>query len=328
MEIWFPGSIDIPCNAGTETVTLIGGERRNRLLQLNAARFETNDFTIEILKEKNWLKLHAVSASSLFTDSITNGILESLQFVLARPLEWSIMQVHQGKERVTKIKDSLKNEIPRRGRPPIHPREPSHNKQVWDLFDKYFTYALSQNRKSTSSIFSHLWPILLARSSSFPTEVLTLGIALEGILKEHFDKKVPEATIKEQICKARQIISQSDLTNNVKTRILGFIPSLQHPRTKDQLYSLQERSLINEQLIKAWEELRNRAAHAGQIDPEKAQHYIDRCHAVTALLHQLIFLAIGYNGIYTDYSSYGFPQKEFLPTTDIYTPNTETPHTP
>ena len=82
-------------------------------------------------------------------------------------------------------------------------------------------------------------------------------------------------------------------------------------RPKDQLYFLQKKGLIKEQLIKAWEDLRHPAAHASQVNPKKLQGYIDRYHAVTVLFHQLIFLAIGYTGCYTDYDSPGFPFEYF-----------------
>ena len=89
-----------------------------------------------------------------------------------------------------------------------------------------------------------------------------------------------------------------------------------NPRAKDQLQELYKKGLIEKKLSKAWENLRHPSVHAENIKLEnnqQIQEIINQCAAVKVLFNQLVFLAIGYTGRYTDYSEYNFPIKQFNP---------------
>jgi len=136
LQIWFPGEIDIPCNTATEMTISIRRKERDRSSRLNIAILETNEFSIEIKKERNWLQLHATSASSQITEDVIRAILESLQFVLAWPLEWSIAQLVQGTKQITKMRAALENKPPDRRRSPLSTSDPDKINHIWNIFDK------------------------------------------------------------------------------------------------------------------------------------------------------------------------------------------------
>lgn len=61
--------------------------------------------------------------------------------------------------------------------------------------------------------------------------------------------------------------------------------------------------------VKAWGTLRNQVAHANVQATGSLQQLVDLCEAVTMLLYHLIFKAVGYEGVYTDRSEYGYPTR-------------------
>jgi hypothetical protein len=266
VEILFLGDINIPINTSTSTIIFVGGKEQSRELQSNVATFETNGFIIEIRKEQNCLYLLANSSSSPLTDAVVIGLLESLQFILAQPLEWSVLELANGTTWETRIKASLGNKLGMRQKPPIHIQYARNINSIINLFDKFFTDSINRQKNTKPEIFDQIWKLLYVRSLHLPIEVLALGVAIEGLLKDRFlETNISEKTLEEQISKAKKVIEDSDLEDKIKKRISGFLPNLKQARPIDQLHALKDRGLIEERLIKAWSELRNTAAHANKM---------------------------------------------------------------
>ena len=145
------------------------------------------------------------------------------------------------------------------------------------------------------------------------TESLILSVAIEGLLKEEFDNvDYRNAELKKQIDEARCVIASSGLERNFKDRVLGFFGNMLKPRAKDLLHILKDKNLLDSKLVREYDKLRNSSAHGELADSSRFQVHLDRCAAVLVLFYHIIFLAIGYNGPYTDYSTRGFPEKQFI----------------
>ena len=69
--------------------------------------------------------------------------------------------------------------------------------------------------------------------------------------------------------------------------------------------------------VRAWQQLRHRAAHGARPLAQRTQRLLDLGEAVNVLWHTLVFCAIGYRGHFTDYSTHGWPEREYpFPETD------------
>ena len=99
-------------------------------------------------------------------------------------------------------------------------------------------------------------------------------------------------------------------SNKLKRRINGFLKSIKGARAKDKLKALVESGKIKKDLVDAWEEQRNKLAHAYSPTSFPLQEFIDLFYKTLVLFHSLIFLLIEYKGKYTDYSKYGWPIKD------------------
>ena len=102
-----------------------------------------------------------------------------------------------------------------------------------------------------------------------------------------------------------------DLSESSKSRLVGTINAMKNPRAKDVLIRLRDRKLISDNLIGAFDRLRNKLAHGGSLDSIDRQRDFNDCEALLVLFYQLIFLRIGYVGSYTDYSVFGWPLNKF-----------------
>jgi hypothetical protein len=100
----------------------------------------------------------------------------------------------------------------------------------------------------------------------------------------------------------------------LKERIRGAIRQMGERRPKDALVVLRDRSVITHDQYKAWDRLRNWAAHAGVVDSDSLQPRITECFKVYELILILTFIAVGYTGKYRQTSLAGWPVGAFSKT--------------
>ncbi len=313
VNIKYRGDIDIPCNEGSMVETSISGEKRSRYVSLNIAKFQTSGFEFEIEKEKGWLSFWAVSQSCPITDAVITRFTEALQFVLGRTLHWSIVELFQQQTQETRVRAVLENEKESsRIQPPISFRSHDNANSVWNLFGKYLDHVISYTERKWHPLFSLIHAVIESGKASLEAEALTLSVSIEGLLKREFSALAsPDKAFKKQVDDARRLIEKSELSDPIKKRMPGFLGNMLSPRPIDKLFILKDNGFIDEEFIESWKNLRDSSAHADSFESVDLQNFLNRCNSVLMLFYHLVFLAIGYTGEYTDYSSYHYPMKHF-----------------
>jgi hypothetical protein len=303
------GDIEIPCTTGTLIETYVGEEKRASSGRRNVASFKSCDLEFEITKYDKWLTI-SVTSDALITDALIVRIMEALQFVLGRSLPWTVIEITQEKTLKTHIRPPLKIDIKPRTKPPI--QFTPTNTDTWVLFDTYLNHFINFEEESWHPTFNIIHSVIEASSASAEAEVLTISVAVEGLLKTEFhDLGEPDKETKDQIALAKSLIKDSELNRDFKERVFGSLRGMKNTRPEDRLFELKNQGLIEQRLISSWRKLRHSSVHADELNFEELQKYLDRCKTVLVLFYQLIFLAIGYTGKYTDYSTYSFPIKNF-----------------
>jgi hypothetical protein len=149
---------------------------------------------------------------------------------------------------------------------------------------------------------------------------LALGIAVEGLTKcLYADVGTPSdewqaavTTLKNHVAKwSGEAATPIEIVRRIQQRVGGMVGNLSSVSTQDRLHALAERGAIDKEDIQLWKELRHPAAHADSREGRDLQKFVDKCQAVTTLLYQLIFKVIGYEGVYTDYSTYHYPPRMY-----------------
>ena len=64
----------------------------------------------------------------------------------------------------------------------------------------------------------------------------------------------------------------------------------------------------------AWSRLRNKLAHGEGLGSASLQEFLELSNMVLILFYHLVFFATGYQGKYTDYSTIGWPVKDYKAT--------------
>lgn len=319
--IYFPGDISIPFNTVVTIEKMVDGQKRSSSGNLNVSKFTVCGIEFEIEKDVGWLLLSALSDTTI-DDALIMRLVESLQFVLARPLSWSIVELIHGKTRKVRVKSSQRNVDKSRVQPPVHFQVVDRLDKVWTLFGRYLIHTKTYDEELWHPLFRWIHAVIESGCSSLDTESLILSVAIEGLLREEFDNlDYRNSELQKQIEDARCVIEKSSLQPSFKNRVLGLFGNMLKPRAKDSLHILKNKNLLDPRLLEEYDKLRNSTAHGELADSSKFQVHLDRCAAVLVLFYHIIFLTIGYSGPYTDYSTRGFPEKEFTTTEQRHAPD-------
>jgi len=304
----FMGDTEIPCNKVTSSKTYVGNEERAYSANRNVASFVSCGLEFEITKKDKWLTV-SVTSDSIIKDCLIIRVIEALQFVLGLSFPGYVVEVTQECMHKTRIKTPYELEENFRSMPPIQISNIDHG--TWALFDKYLSHFIDYEKESWHPTYGIIHSVIQSSSASVEAQALTVSVAVEGLLKREFSNiSKPNKRTKDQIALARKMIIDSEL-DNIEDRILGALNGMGNASPRDQLYELESNGLIEEKFITRWKKLRNTFVHGHEPDYEDIQKYLDLHRSVLVLFYQLIFLAVGYDRNFTDYSEYGFPLKPF-----------------
>lgn len=308
------GDVEIPCNTGTETRTLVA-ERELRSATRNAAKFDVGPYSFLLEKDSDGLTVSVDSEREGMPPQIETRVVESLQFVTARTLGWTLMQKQTGGSCTTCLRSS-QTERPTKLSPPVDYRQRDFaGSSVWPLFGNYLQHVLkfsTEKAHEMHPVSAWLNFVRDASSGSVFAKGLGLAIAVEGVLAAEFPAAgEPTADVASAIRDAVGFLDTWDGNACVKTRALAALRAMLRPRVKDSLLSLVADGSIRRDDFNAWDAIRNRAAHAAPPESEERQKWLDNCFKAEVLLYHLIFRAIGYEGQFTDYGADGWPQVDY-----------------
>jgi hypothetical protein len=159
------------------------------------------------------------------------------------------------------------------------------------------------------------WTAEVIDTGKAPLEVssLVLCVAVEGIVGLLQGKESTDAAFLADIKRALEVASSAEFPASLKPRIIGAIQSMKQLRARDYLEKLVEKGAISAEYVEAWKGLRNASAHADASDGDWIVPTVRKSSVVLALYYQLVFMLIGYRGLYTDYSQIGWPERSFGP---------------
>jgi len=308
----------IPCDIITKSMSLIGDDEDSAAESwaVNIAKFSSCDCNFTTSKKDEILTLGITSSTENLPSNIEYRAIEALQFVLAHPLEWTILEKNEEGVETIIIKRTPK-EMPKfRINEPVHHVVPKDS-HTWKLFDKYLSYILNYNGGTNwhpLSIFIHR---VIVASAAYPeTFALEVAVAVEGVLLTEFKSLAsPNDTFLQNLDKVYNYINGALFDEDFKQRIYKALDAMKNVSATDKLRLLVESKVISEKEYKAWKELRNSSAHPTQPAFIDLQKLLDLCDIVVTLFYKLIFHLISYEGKYKDYGAYGYPLKDF-PTTE------------
>ena len=309
-KIIYPGKVDFPCNTPTEVKTKIGGKERGFSGSRNVSKFKACGYEFELQKNPDYFSVEFYSDKKPIPLSLISQVTETLFFIFAHSLSWAILEITEGQNQKLYLRCPLKEAKASRIQGPIPLNHLGRLNSIWILFDKYLSYLLSLTEESWKRIVYYTHSVIVSGLSTIEAEALTLAVSIEGILKKEFsDIILPSVSFIEEVVMLKDFIVRSDITEELKNRLTGSLNTMSQPSAKDRLRALNERGLLEKDLIRAWDKIRHSLAHGDEPDYTDFQAFLDYRGAVIVLYYKLIFLVIGYQGEYCDYGIHGYPMK-------------------
>lgn len=312
LKLRFPKGAQIPYNTRSSTVTTVNGERLLEDSNVNAANFSAGGFDFTLWDDDHWLLVEVQSNDKELPSYFDIRVCESLQFVLSKTLQWSVLEKETNNTITTIIRPHNLHEFESRKLPPLQYSRIADKGEVWKLFEKYLVHILPLNENRLHHLSGYIRAAIAASSDSLETEALITSVKIEGILREEFrDISAPKEKDRKEIDTANDLIEKSNLDPRIKRRIGGAIGAMKRARPDDKLRMMVEKGLIDDKLFQAWDKIRNSSAHGFGFNIEDIEKHSQQNHSVSLLFNLLIFLSIDYTGVYTDYSSICWPIKTY-----------------
>jgi hypothetical protein len=312
MDIHLLEKIEFPFNE--YTVKSVDGSDHSAL---DKARCEHNGLSIEFGESDFGFYISAQSEVRMPHD-LEVRLLEALRFVTGSAYYPRVICVSTPELKEASIRKRVSRGAKARTYPPIQHLHPNYLKDISKLFLAYLDYTISNGPKDEwHPISFHLSNFIDSSTADVHLQAMALGVAIEGVLA-FID--VPKD--KQQIVAAEQFRSavlefaqQTYPSSNLPRRLEGMLGRLTEISPQDKINWLSDLGWIEESQKKTWSNLRNKHVHPSRkfIDPTDAaylQSLVDSLHKAVTLFHQIIFFIISYEGEFTDYGSYGYPQRE------------------
>ena len=317
LTIHFFEEIEFPCNHRTKTLTEIGTENTFRQISLDVAEFSVFDCRFLIRKLDKEVTISAVSDAAMIAN-FDIKIIEALQFVFARSLQWRAI-----------IKCTDKEDIIRFSSFPLqssktHLHQPLDEgvlaESFWILFSNYLEYIIRSTKDEGWHICSaHLYNASEASSNSMEAWAIGISIAVEGIASlitapNNDEREQGNKSVNDLFACIEKWLTRKTEQKKLIDRIKGFRGQLNKVSVKDRLYSLIEIGAIEPSHVSAWSTLRNKHVHPHgptSYDSQEIQRLLNLINQVTVLMYHIVFHLIGYKGTYNDYSTIGYPKKTY-----------------
>lgn len=244
-------------------------------------------------------------------------VTEALRFILAREVICRISLRGEPDGSRVEFRAANQGDVVRSSLPtPIARDHDGWHDSSWTLFKTYLEYVHRHARPGTWHLVSY--HLHNAREAAVAVDLWTMGacVAVEGLshLLEAPVDAATEAKLNGMRAALTGIAEANAEWKPFAERVRQSLNLLFTKSVKDRLYPLVDRGLINRAHVQGWGRLRNKhvhpkAADVAQVSRQDSQAMMDGAFAMTVLMYTVVFAVIGYEGKFTDYSTFGFPTR-------------------
>ncbi len=310
VEVRFRGKLDFPCNHGTQTILRVGGRDRQSSSSLNVAFAEDGSYRFETRHESNHTVVSLQLPAGEFTAATASRIREALQFILGKQLAVMVIESSSGGQQVTRFTAPSADRGHGDMSPPLQFHVIDEGGHVWRMFCNYFRRVHSDATPGWHPISCHIGRAIESTAASLDTEILALGVAVEGLVGECFPNLAPVSpAFLLELDAVQAVLHGVALTEQSRGRIAGSINAMRSPRNSDVLRAFLVATRLPNELFESWRRLRNASAHGGGAGGRDIETILRLRSEVLSLLYSISLAAINYTGPRTDYSVHGWPTR-------------------
>jgi len=161
---------------------------------LDALKFRSNNYNIRITKEKDYIKyqISTQRTTQQYNNIIEHRAIETLEFLLGRPLHWNIKQItYENMERVHIRVIPKTINYNKYAAPPLQWMAPLSlfSNDFKSMYTGFLNFILKDTENERHPLSKRLTDIYIGSHGSFETYVLTLATEIEGIISDYYNKE-------------------------------------------------------------------------------------------------------------------------------------------
>ena len=308
VEVRFKGKLDFPCNQGTQTIIRVGGQDRHTSSSFNVAFAEDGNYRFETRHESNHTVVSLQLPAGELNAATASRIREALQFILGKQLAVMVIETSSGGQQITRFTSPSADRGHGEISSPLQFHLLDEGGHIWRMFCNYFRRVHADATPGWHPISNHIGRVIESSAASLDTEILALGVAVEGLVGECFPDLAPVSPeFLGELDTVQAAVQSVALTDQSRGRITGSINAMRSPRNSDVLRAFLVRNHLPNGLFESWRRLRNASAHGGGAGGRNIEIILRLRSEVLSLLYSITFAAINYAGPRTDYSLTGWP---------------------
>lgn len=307
----FP-NLDFPKNGVESTITELEGKILEKSQKLNTWLLEKNDLNITIKPYYNntQIEISAKNLQACFNNELPAAIVHSLNFLTARKTTGFFLfsRDKHDREQYELNFEKSKTFINYKIYPPLSCWDSDNILFFTDLFLNYLAFINSGKGVNLKSIVNKTIDSSLSYESVYAS---VLSISVEGLIKTYLsDFKRTDLKEVTDFNNAMDLIKSADLMDKTKERLCRTIENFKVQLNPYAIMrEISSKGIISKNLPDKWKKLRNSELHFNS--KTNLEKLINGCDSLLSLYYQLIYLIIGYEGLFTDYSKNDFPTETF-----------------
>lgn len=269
-----------------------------------------NGWKLVLAADEAWFSSHTECTPSDIANGFADKVVRALELWLGQHLEPVYEVLADGDKRTITLHSSYIRAF-QNSYPPVNERAPGTVGDSLQLFRLFLDRLAADPKPDWSPLVIHTRTATASMEGPLDLMALVLSVSVEGLVRSELPtiKRAVAADMNNDIDAVTKLIQDGNYCADFKKRAPGIIGNLRGTSPRDVLLVLEGANSLPAGSEKVWSSLRNRAAHAttgGSVSQAQIEQLYQDCRAVLVLLYRLVFLALGYQGLHSDYSAKGW----------------------
>lgn len=303
-RVQIPYKIKLPTNRGFEVEKKYSDKWISRSLLRNIFEINLEDTTIDVFSTSDTTNILIQNNDTVITEDNIRIIITTLEFITSSIIDrYSVEYEKAGIFKRVFRYSSPQRKVITKGKPPISIPVSVNQDNITTLFVKFYKFIKVNSPEPLNDL---LIRVISAQNSFITTYALTITTAIESILHSYYStgKKYYSDS---EIAFVLTEIKQTEICDLIKKRLTGMVNSIFGQESADDIIKdLIKKGKVKSIFYDDWKKLRNPVSH-GKDPTDDFQKYIKLCESNLVFFHILVFILIDYKGVYSDYSTYGYP---------------------
>ncbi len=303
-RVQVPYMIKLPTNHGLEVERKYSDKWISKSLSRNIFEINLSETSIDIFSTSDKTNILIQNRDTVLSEDDIQLIILTVEFITSSIIDrYSVEYEKTGiYKRVFRYAFPQRRDITK-GKPPLSISASVNQEHFTELFVKFYQFIKDNTLEPLNSILGR---VISAQNSFITGYALTITTAIENILHSYYSSGKKNLS-KDEIEFTLTELNKTDICDLIKKRLIGMITNIFGQESADDIIrDLIKKGMLKRKFYRDWKKLRNPVSH-GKDPTDDFQKYMNLCETNLVFFHILVLKLICYKGVYSDYSTYGYP---------------------